>query len=113
MRRYCPAGESGRIAPAGEMWSVVTLSPTITKQRAPAKSSTGRGSRDMFSKYGGRRTYVEPGSHAKRSPSGIGSSRHAGSPVNTSEYVRVNISPRTAREIVSWISWAFGQRSRK
>ena len=48
--RYRPAGESGLIAPAGEMWSVVTLSPTQTRQRAPAKSSTGAGSRGMSSK---------------------------------------------------------------
>ena len=54
--RYVPAGLSGLIAPAGEMWSVVTLSPTMTRQRAPATSSTVPGSGDMPSKYGGWRT---------------------------------------------------------
>ena len=62
--RYCPAGESGRIEPAGEMWSVVTESPSMTRQRAPSMSSTVPGSRVMPWKYGGSRTYVESGSQS-------------------------------------------------
>src|SRR5581483_3281714 len=54
--RYVPAGESGLIEPAGEMWSVVTESPSETRQRAPEMSPTVPGSRDMASKYGGLRT---------------------------------------------------------
>ena len=54
--RYSPAGLCGRIAPAGEMWSVVTESPTWTRQRAPRTSSIVPGSFDMPSKYGGCRT---------------------------------------------------------
>src|SRR5881397_1809716 len=36
--RYCPAGLAAGIAPAGEMWSVVTESPTDTRTRAPTMS---------------------------------------------------------------------------
>ena len=39
--------------PAGEMWSVVTLSPTITSTRASAMSVTGAGVIVMVSKNGG------------------------------------------------------------
>ena len=48
--RYVPAGLSGRIAPAGEMWSVVTESPSLTRQRAPRTASTAAGWRSMPSK---------------------------------------------------------------
>ncbi len=41
--RYRPAGESGLIEPAGEMWSVVTESPSLASTRAPAMSATGVG----------------------------------------------------------------------
>ena len=52
---HSPAGLSGLIEPAGEMWSVVTLSPSETRQRAPSTSGSGSGSRGMPSKNGGRR----------------------------------------------------------
>ena len=43
--------------PAGEMWSVVTLSPRTAMTRAPRISATRLGlSLDIPSKYGGRRT---------------------------------------------------------
>ena len=38
--------------PAGEIWSVVTLSPTLTKQRAPAIASRAGGSAVMPSHRG-------------------------------------------------------------
>jgi len=44
------------IDPAGEMWSVVTESPSIASTRAPAMSVIGAGSAGIPSKYGGRRT---------------------------------------------------------
>ena len=44
------------MAPAGEMWSVVTESPSMASVRAPWMSSTGAGSAGMPSKYGGLRT---------------------------------------------------------
>ena len=48
--KYCPAG----IAPAGEMWSVVTESPTMTSTRAPTTSGMLRGgSAEKFWKKGG------------------------------------------------------------
>ena len=54
--RYCPAGLSVLIAPAGEMWSVVTESPSMASTRAPWMSLTGAGLSGMASKYGGFRT---------------------------------------------------------
>ncbi len=41
--RYSPAGESFLIAPAGEMWSVVTLSPSTASTFAPLISSKPSG----------------------------------------------------------------------
>ena len=43
-------GDDCAIDPAGEMWSVVTLSPSFASTRAPWISSTGRGSRSMPTK---------------------------------------------------------------
>ena len=61
--RYAPAGPSRLIEPAGEMWSVVTLSPSSASTRAPRSSEISCGSAGMPSKYGGRRTYVDCSSH--------------------------------------------------
>ncbi len=82
--RYLPAGESFLIAPAGEMWSVVTESPSFSSTRAPSMSVTGSGSSGMPSKYGGFRTYVESSSQANVLPSGVGSDCHVSSPAKTS-----------------------------
>src|ERR1700709_2670930 len=71
--RYLPAGESALMEPAGEMWSVVTESPSLASTRAPVMSVTGDGSGDIPSKYGGLRTYVESGSHSNVEPVGVGS----------------------------------------
>ena len=51
--RYLPAGESGLIEPAGEMWSVVVESPTITRHRASLIAAIGGGSTGMSTKNGG------------------------------------------------------------
>src|SRR3954454_21015493 len=88
--RYLPAGESGLIELAGEMWSVVTESPSLASTRAPEMSATGVGSADMPSKYGGLRTYVESSAHANVSPVGVGSDCHCSSPAKTSEYAELN-----------------------
>ncbi len=48
--RYSPAGPSLLIAPAGEMWSVVTESPSLASTRAPWMSVTGDGLSVMPSK---------------------------------------------------------------
>src|SRR5207244_857533 len=105
------AGESGQSAPAGEMWSVVTESPSITRQRAPAMSSTVPGSREMPSKYGGRRTYVDDGSQAKSSSGGVSSACQRSSPVKTSPYVLRYIAPSTDEAIVASTSAGEGQMS--
>ena len=39
--RYSPAGPSDLIAPAGLMWSVVTESASLSRQRAPVIGSMG------------------------------------------------------------------------
>ena len=54
--RYLPAGPSGGMAPAGEMWSVVTLSPSRASTRAPATSAGAAGAGVSVSKKGGCRT---------------------------------------------------------
>ena len=48
--RYLPAGASALIAPAGEMWSVVIESPSLSSTRASAMSVTGTGSAGIPSK---------------------------------------------------------------
>jgi len=48
--RYLPAGEVSLIEPAGEMWSVVILSPNMARMRASTMSVTGSGSFFMPSK---------------------------------------------------------------
>ena len=45
--------------PAGEMWSVVTLSPSTASTRAPLMSLTAPGVLVMPSKYGGSLMYVD------------------------------------------------------
>ena len=80
---HFPAGDQGTIEPAGEMWSVVTESPSSASTRASTMSAGGAGSIVRPSKYGGRATYVDAGSQSYRSPSGIGSARQRSSPSKT------------------------------
>ena len=73
------------MCPAGEMWSVVTLSPNTASTRRPRRSGTRSGAvRDIPSKYGGNRTYVDPGSHRYRMPSVEGSAAQRASPRKSS-----------------------------
>ena len=51
--RYLPAGLSALMLPAGEMWSVVMLSPSTASTRAPAIGCGAGGSSVSPSKYGG------------------------------------------------------------
>jgi hypothetical protein len=48
-----PAGEFFLIAPAGEMWSVVTLSPKSASARAPLISLMALGRLEKLVKNGG------------------------------------------------------------
>ena len=59
-----PAGDQAGIEPAGEMWSVVTESPSQARTRAPEMSVTGAGSMLIPAKNGGLATYVDAGSQA-------------------------------------------------
>ena len=67
--------------PAGEMWSVVMLSPSIASTRALRMSVMGSGVFFMPAKYGGCFTYVEEASHLNSEPVGTTSARHASSPL--------------------------------
>jgi hypothetical protein len=99
------------MAPAGEMWSVVTLSPTRTRQRAPITSCTLPGSRDTPAKYGGCLMYVESGCHSYWLPVGMSRLFQRSSPSNTEPYVRVNISVRSDSSTTDATSSAAGQMS--
>ena len=52
-RRYLPAGDSGSIDPAGEMWSVVTDWPSLARTRAPEIALIGAASAVRSTKKGG------------------------------------------------------------
>src|SRR5258708_37993680 len=90
--RYVPAGLSAGIAPAGEMWSVVTESPSIASTRAPLTPVKGLGCGANPSKYGGSFTYVESGSHWKIGPVGADIFFQCSSPSKMREYSRLNMS---------------------
>src|ERR1700722_11959948 len=66
---------------AGEMWSVVTESPSNARTRAPLMSLTGSGSAGIPSKYGGLRPYVESSAHPKGLPPGGGRVAPAAAPL--------------------------------
>ena len=51
--RYVPTGSFFGIAPAGEMWSVVTESPSTANTRAPRMSSSAGACAFMPTKNGG------------------------------------------------------------
>src|SRR5271166_78231 len=76
-------------------------------------SRSGGGEDVMPSKNGGLRTYVDAGSHAKRSPGGTSSDFQRSSPPNASAYWRRNIASATHRATVSLISAELGQMSRR
>ena len=61
---HWPAGDHGAIEPAGEMWSVVTESPSTASARAPSMSATGAASNLRPSKNGGLAMYDDAGSQA-------------------------------------------------
>src|SRR2546421_11995459 len=68
------------MAPAGEMWSVVTESPTHTRTRAPEIGCNSAGDAVMPSRNGGSWMYVDDGSHWYSSPTAVSSDRHRESP---------------------------------
>src|SRR3970040_2232972 len=109
--RYAPAGPSSAMSPAGEMWSVVTESPSTASTRAPEIFPTGSGAPGRSSKNGGFLTKVEEGSHEKHSDFGTGSFFHVSSPANTPAYSLRNISGSTADRTASVISRGDGQIS--
>ncbi len=101
------------IEPAGEMWSVVTESPTFTSTRAPSMSATGRGSPAASWKNGGSRTYVDAASHAYIEPVGARIWRQWSSPSKMRPYSRSNCSGAIAAAVASRTSSGDGQTSRR
>ena len=61
---HWPAGLQAGMTPAGEMWSVVTESPSTASTRAPLRGLMGAGSADRPLKNGGAAMYVEVSSQA-------------------------------------------------
>ncbi|CAI8335591.1 MAG: Uncharacterised protein [Cellulomonadaceae bacterium TMED98] len=99
--------------PAGEMWSVVTESPSNDRTRAPSILDTGAGVAAIPSKYGGFCTYVDSASHSKVSPVGVGRDFQRSSPSNTAEYSLSNMPVSIDESMVCWTSAALGQISRR
>src|ERR1017187_2969316 len=97
--------------PAGEMWSVVTESPSMTRQRAPEISFRGAGSLGMSVKKGGFLTYVEESSQMYVRPLGIFRACQLLSPSKTSPYAFLKCVGFTAVRIASWTSSGVGQMS--
>src|SRR5699024_7952855 len=62
--KYCPAGISLAIAPAGEIWSVVMESPKYPSTRKLFKGLMESASFDKPSKNGGFWIYVESSDHS-------------------------------------------------
>ena len=77
-------GESPLMEPAGEMWSVVTESPSTASTRAPVMSVSGLGSRGHAVEVGGLADVGRLGSQANASPAGTGIACQRSSPAKTS-----------------------------
>src|SRR6266567_1389170 len=99
------------MAPAGEMWSVVTESPRMHSTRAPSTSVSAAGLAWKPSKYGGSFTYVEPESHWKIGPVGADIVFQCSSPSKIREYSRLNISCFTHLWMTELTSSCDGQSS--
>src|SRR5580658_4232006 len=107
--RYLPAGELFLIEPAGEMWSVVTLSLKIASGRAPLISLIWPACIEKFSKNGGSWIYVDLASHSYTLPLLDGISFHLGFCSAKSRYNFRNTSGCNALRIWSRISCIVGQ----
>ena len=81
-----PAGPSGWITPAGEMWSVVIESPNTASVRMPVMSVRSCGSAGIPVKNGGWRTYVESACQSIVSPVGAERARQCSSPSQIAPY---------------------------
>ena len=104
----------GLIEPAGEMWSVVTESPSQTRHARALDVADGAGlARHALEvrRMPHVRRVRRPTRRARpRAPAARATSS---SPVKTSAYVSENCSARTDDAIVSLISFALGQMSRR
>src|SRR5947207_817889 len=99
------------MSPAGEMWSVVTESPTKTRQRAPLIGRAGGGSSLMPSKKGGFWMYVDLGFHLYRPLLETGTRFQVSLPVKTLAYCTRNCSGVTHFALSVWTSAWVGQMS--
>src|SRR4029079_726961 len=108
--RYGPGGLVGGNEPAGETWSVVTESPTMTRTRAFSMSATFLGSPRSW-KNGGSCTYVDFASHAYIAPVGEGIVFQMSSPSKIFPYSVVYISVVMAVAMTSLTCSCVGQMS--
>jgi hypothetical protein len=98
------------IDPAGEMWSVVSESPTFTRTRAPSMFPPTTASSSP-SKNGGSCTYVDAGSQSYIGPTGDGSAAQCSSPSQIRPYSVSNCPRSVDVRIVSATSSGLGQMS--
>jgi hypothetical protein len=90
-----PAGLSALMAPAGEMWSVVMLSPSSASTRAPRTSRTGARLRRHVVEVRRVLHVRRVGLPLEQLGLRRGQARHCSSPSKTFAYCRWNISGRT------------------
>src|SRR5438094_419693 len=97
------------MSPAGEMWSVVTDSPTCTSTRAPVIAARAGGASVNPSKYGGFWMYVLLSFHRYRSLLETGTAFHVGFPLKTFAYSFLNCSGVTHCAFTACTSACVGQ----
>src|ERR1041384_8249858 len=109
--RNSPAGLASAISPAGEIWSVVTESPTYIRHLAPLIGLIAAGFSAIPSKNGGFWMYVLLASHLNSSLLLTGTLFHVGLPVNTLAYWLRNCSGVTHVALRACTSACVGQMS--
>src|SRR5699024_6396901 len=108
---HLPAGVSLPIAPAGEMWSVVTESPNLPSTRRPFNGSIVPASLDKFWKNDGFWIYVELSSKSYNGASVTSILFQVSLESNTVSYSFLNNSGVTVDITVSLTSLIEGQIS--
>ena len=106
-------GVSAAMDPAGEIWSVVTESPSKHSTRASVIAPNPGASSVIPSKNGGFCTYVDFSSHGNRSLCEAGTAFHCSFSVYTAPYFSTNCSVVTHEATASCTSWFVGPFSLK
>src|SRR5690625_3922987 len=111
--KYCPAGISFAIAPAGEIWSVVIESPKYPNTLKLSKGLIVSGSLDKPSKNGGFWIYVDSSDHSYNGSSVVSISFHFSFDSNRLSYSERKILGLTTALTSALISDIDGQMSFK